>query len=91
MSSITIELPDDLAERAHRAGLLDSPLIEELIAAAVDRATRDAHYFQQQVTGSLAQADAPNAHWLTHDEVMAEWGSERDTLLAGKQLPVVAP
>ena len=91
MTSITIELPDDLAERANRAGLLHSPVIAELVAAAVENTTHDTQYFQQQILDRVRQADAPDAHWLTHAEVVAEWNEERAALLAGKPLLPAKP
>ena len=90
MTSITIELPDDLAEKAGQAGLLHAPVIEELIAAAIERATHDSDYFQQQIFDPVAQADAPDANWLTHTEVKAEWALERAALLSGKSLPTTS-
>lgn len=91
MTSITIELPDDLAERASQAGLLRSPALTALFAAAVERVSHDSRYFEQQIRDSVAQADGADAHWLTHDEVMAEWASERAALLSGKPLPAATP
>lgn len=91
MTSITIELPDDLAERASQAGLLLSPALAELIAAAVERVSQDSQYFEQQIRESVAQANGSDAHWLTHDEVMSEWASERAALLSGKPSAATTP
>ena len=66
-------------------------LKSELIAEAVERVSQDSHYFELQIRESVAQANGSDAHWLTHDEVMSEWASERAALLSGKPSPATTP
>ena len=87
MTTITVELPDDLAKRVDEAGLLNSSAIAELIALAMERLEPDPRYFEQEVGASLLQADSPGAQWFTQAEVMAEWASDRAAILAGKPRP----
>lgn len=87
MTTITVELPDDLAARVDRAGLLNAPAIAKLIALAMERLDADPRYFEQEISASLIQADSPDAQWFTHANVLAEWATERAALLAGKPLP----
>lgn len=87
MTTITIELPDDLAAQARAAGLLNSPVIADLIGFAMGRIDASHRFFEQEVSASVAQADSPDAQWLAHAEVAAEWAAERAALLAGKPFP----
>ncbi|MFU8928306.1 hypothetical protein [Acinetobacter puyangensis] len=55
MTSLTIHLPDDLADEAKRKGLLDPVQVTELIRQAVNnpKATDDQKTLLQQTSGSL--------------------------------------
>ena len=87
MTTITVELPDDLAARVSQAGLLSSPAIASLIASAMAHLDADPRHFEQAIAASVAQADSVDAQWFTHAEVMAEWAAERLALLSGQPLP----
>lgn len=87
MTTITIELPDVLAAQARAAGLLDSSIFVDLIGFAVGRLDANQQFFDAEVGASLAPADSPDAQWLPHAEVAAEWAVERAALLAGTPLP----
>ena len=89
MTTITVDLPDDLAARVNQAGLLSSPAIASLIAAAMAHLDADPSNFEQAITASVAQADSADAQWFTHAEIAAEWAAERLVLLAGKPLPAL--
>ena len=89
MTTITVELPDELAARVSQAGLLSSPAIASLIAVAMAHLDADPRHFERAIAASVAHADAAGAKWFTHAEVAAEWASERLTLLAGKPLPAL--
>ena len=86
MTSITIELPDDIASQAQLAGMLSASAIAQLIEQAVARVNQDDARFRQEVGASLTQADLPDATWLSHAQVQAEWQAERAELLAHKPL-----
>ena len=86
MTTITVELPDDLAERVSQAGLLNSPAIVRLIAQGMEFLDVEPGDFEREVRESLAQADSADARWLTHEAVSAEWAAERSALLSGQDL-----
>ncbi|MGB4115437.1 MAG: hypothetical protein WBK51_02700 [Polaromonas sp.] len=86
MTSITIELPDDIASQAEQAGMLSSSAIAKLVEQAVARVNQDDAWFRQEVGASLEQADRADATWLSHAQVQAEWQAERADLLAHKSL-----
>jgi hypothetical protein len=86
MTTITIELPDNIASQAQRAGMLSASAIAQLIEQAVARVNQDDARFRQEVGASLAQADRPDATWLSHEQVQAEWQAERADLMARKSL-----
>lgn len=87
MTSITIELPDDVASQAAQAGMLSPVAIAQLIEAAVARANHGSAWFDHEVTTALAQADRADASWLSHEQIQTEWQAERTALLAGQPLP----
>jgi len=87
MTTITVELPDDLAARVDQAGLLNAPAIANLIALAMERLAADPRDFEQEISASLIQANLPGAQWFTHADVLAEWATERAALMAGTPLP----
>lgn len=87
MTTITIELTDTLVMQAQQAGLLVPQAVSDLLASAVERINIDNPRFQQEVRASIEQADQPDAQWLTHEQVAAEWARERAALLAGRPLP----
>ena len=86
MTSITIELPDDIANLAAQAGMLSPSAITQLIETALASAHRDDSLFRLEVGASLAQADQVDASWLTHEQIQMEWQAERSALLAGQLL-----
>lgn len=86
MTTITIELPDDIASQAKRAGMLSASAIAQLIEQAVTRVNQEDAWFRREVGASLEQADRIDATWLSHEQVQAEWQAERADLLAHKSL-----
>lgn len=86
MTTITIELPDDIASQAKRAGMLSASAIAQLIEQAVARVNQDDAWFRREVGASLEQADRADATWLSHEQVRAEWHAERADLLPHKSL-----
>ena len=86
MTTITIELPDDIASQAQRAGMLSPSAIAQLIEQAVARVNQDDAWFRREVSASLEQADRADATGLSHEQVQTEWRAERADLLAHKSL-----
>ena len=65
MTSITIELSDDLAARAERAGVLRSPFVNALIEEATNYAAA------QSLRGAWRAMDAIEAPELTPADIAA--------------------
>lgn len=65
MTSITIELPDDLAARAQRAGVLRNPFVNALIEEATNYAAA------QSLRGAWRAMDAIEAPEVTQEDIAA--------------------
>jgi predicted transcriptional regulator len=63
MTSITIELPDDLAERANRVGVLSNPLV----LALIEEATR--HAAAQKLRQAWTEMDAADGSVMSQDDI----------------------
>lgn len=85
MVTVTVELPEEIAEKAERAGILENKSMVRLLEAEIEQQRRIDHFFE---TLDLLQSD-PNR--LTPEEIDEEIRLYREEKRAKREQALITP